>query len=236
MLKKTPALTLCRGTVTDLSQRTFEDITAFEYAVWALDWHMWKMLRNYLPEKAAQAQAQQCITGSWVGSHGVHVGPYLQSLIGALTTYVNCYKLWTLEQRGTYWQRHVGGAQILLPAHAVNEYCRPDRALDPSPNFLEASLPRTQKIVEGDWFTAVYNGGKLGENFGVFRGALWNGLASAGNEPLARWWRVGGNQDTAFSCAGADALAISLLTKVRLQQREQLLVELSVSEEQRLRP
>ena len=58
MLKKNRYLGLAAGTVTDHANRKFNDITGFQYAVWALDWHMWTMIQKYLPEKAAQSQAQ----------------------------------------------------------------------------------------------------------------------------------------------------------------------------------
>ena len=40
MLKSNSALALVPGDVTDLSKRSFNGITGFQYAVWALDWHM----------------------------------------------------------------------------------------------------------------------------------------------------------------------------------------------------
>lgn len=40
LLKKNAVLALASGNVTDLSERTFTGITGFQYAVWALDWHM----------------------------------------------------------------------------------------------------------------------------------------------------------------------------------------------------
>ena len=44
MLKKNRHLALASGTVTDHANRTFNYITGFQYAVWALDWHMWSMI------------------------------------------------------------------------------------------------------------------------------------------------------------------------------------------------
>ena len=40
MLKKNRYLALASGTVTDHADRSFNNITGFQYAVWALDWHM----------------------------------------------------------------------------------------------------------------------------------------------------------------------------------------------------
>src|SRR5690349_11294377 len=56
LLQKDTTLALLPSDVTDLSNRTFKDITGFQYAVWALDWHMWTMIRKYLPNDDARAQ------------------------------------------------------------------------------------------------------------------------------------------------------------------------------------
>ena len=71
MLKKNRHLALAPGTITDHTERTFNNITGFQYAVWALDWHMWRMIQKYLPKEAAQSQALGFTTGPWVKQHGV---------------------------------------------------------------------------------------------------------------------------------------------------------------------
>ena len=57
----------------------------------------------------------------------------------------------------------VGGAQKLLPAHVVNEYCHPTRPFDPCSDFKEMVLPRRRQFGEGEWFTAKYSGDYLGK-------------------------------------------------------------------------
>jgi hypothetical protein len=59
MLKKDQSLLQVTGTVTDLSGREFQRITAFQYALWALDWHMWTMIQKYLPMAAQVQQAAE---------------------------------------------------------------------------------------------------------------------------------------------------------------------------------
>ena len=44
MLEEDRSLLLQKGNVKDLSGREFYQITAFQYALWALDRHMWEML------------------------------------------------------------------------------------------------------------------------------------------------------------------------------------------------
>jgi len=50
MLEKDISLFFNRGRVTDCSGREFENISAFEYALWALDKHMWTMMLDCLPK------------------------------------------------------------------------------------------------------------------------------------------------------------------------------------------
>ena len=164
MLRTTPNLALIPGDVTDLSNRRFQGITAFQYAAWALDWHMWKMLLKYLPPDAARTQAQGFTTGSWVSQHGVHAS--WQNLIDALKTYIdNCGKWTTSEQYTNHWIHQVGGAQLLLPAHVIHEYCRPDRSFEPCPTFIEDTLPRTTKLDGGN----ELNRSELGTSYGLLR-------------------------------------------------------------------
>lgn len=66
MLKSDPALDLVPTDVTDLSKCTFKGITGFQYAVWALDRHIWIMIRKYLPIDEAKKQAEGFETGPWV--------------------------------------------------------------------------------------------------------------------------------------------------------------------------
>jgi hypothetical protein len=72
LLKKHPELALASRDVTDHAGRIFENITGFQCAIWALDWHMWRMIRKYLPRDEAQKQAESFKTGSWIQDHGKH--------------------------------------------------------------------------------------------------------------------------------------------------------------------
>ncbi|HQW57562.1 MAG TPA: protein kinase [Gammaproteobacteria bacterium] len=227
MLKSNLALALVPGDVTDLSKRTFTGITAFQYAVWALDWHMWTMIRKYLPPEEAQRQAQGFETGSWVENHGIHAN--LNILIQAYETADDLYHASKYNEGNTAWVRQVGGAQLLLPAHIINEYCHPTRPFYPVPNFKKAAvLPRSRTIDEGEWFTASYKGGKLGDTFGYFRGsgraAVGRGVGSA-----FEWLRFGGK-----SLCSRDLKSVILLAGTRTAQREELIAELRPRGAQRL--
>ncbi len=233
MLEKNKDLVLFSGSIKDLSGRTFENITGFQYACWALDWHMWKMLRKYLSnEEAAQ---QLSVLGSWVSKYGLHAGVPggpLHTLATALKAYIDNYDAWHKEKNyiamENSWSKQVGGAQRALPAHAIHEYCRPDRSFIPCPSFMEPTLPRTRKTEEGEWFTAVCNDGLLGEKFAVLRYNCTGARCALRMQLRVRrperrgWWcdeRVG------------DHKTVVSLANIRVQQRDQLISELGVDQQ-----
>ena len=48
MLQDNPLLATSQGDLFDCAGRRFDNITGFQYAVWALDFQMWRMLKQYL--------------------------------------------------------------------------------------------------------------------------------------------------------------------------------------------
>ncbi len=169
-------LLLYAGTVKDLSGREFKPITAFQYALWAMDWHMWTMIQKYLPQEAQAQQWQELETKGT--AYGKHFN--LQGLTGALQTYVDNAAKWNYDQRAVdQWCKKVGGEQKLLPVHIVNEYCRADRPFEPCPQEWESKLSRTRemdvwdstqsKTVKGSWFVAPSSKDGLGLNFAFCR-------------------------------------------------------------------
>ncbi len=185
LLKKNRDLVLFPGNVTDLSGRTFESITGFQYAIWALDRHMWTMLLNYLTADEAAGQLQHM--GSWVRAYGVHAGLAggpLENLSAALKRCIDQGEGWSTEQWIEGWNKQVGGAQLLLPIHVIDEYCRTDRSFNPCPTFTESTLPRTSKIGANKWFS-VRPEGRLGYHF-AFLGK--QGLTMAQGETWAKQW------------------------------------------------
>ena len=232
LLQNNARLAFIPGDVADLSGRAFKDITGFQYAVWTLDSHMWTMIRKYLPNEAARGQIQGIETGSWVNQHGIHTN--WDNLIVALKTYVDNYQSWTVKQCTTHWNQQVGGAQLLLPAHVVNQYCHPTRSFDPCPNYRSLdSLPRSRNVQvhsgawffsrwknEGDWFACAVAGQKLGETFAFFRAE--RGLATGfGSISAGVWPRA---------VADVDHKSLSALNKVRIDQRNELLRELTLAD------
>ncbi len=60
MLRQYPELILKRGNVTDYSGRTFEHITAYEYAYWAKDTHMCRMLEAHMDNATKAKILERC--------------------------------------------------------------------------------------------------------------------------------------------------------------------------------
>ena len=166
-IKKYPGFLLCKGNVTDLSKREFKDITAFQYAVWALDWHMWKMLLKYMP--AASAAEQLAELEARGTAHGKHAS--WQGLIDAYGRYETYRNEKNYSACEAVWVRGIRGSQLLLPAHVVNEYCHETRAFYPLPDFSEIDvLPRSRKCGGVDWYDQRH--GRSGKEWANYRGGM----------------------------------------------------------------
>ncbi len=213
MLKVTQDLALVPGDLIDCAGRKFKQITGFQYAVWALDWHMWKMLQKYMAPEAVKEQLDSLEIGSWIEEYGANIS--WKNLIDALQKYSDNYSKWTVEQYKSYWLQQIAGAQRLLPAHVINEYSRPDRPFHPCPTFNENFLPRTGCY---DW-TNLNGVGTLGINFAWIRytmaqGCTPRGVGLFGSTPEHP---VGEQQ------LNAEVVTLSTLLVIRIEQRCKLL-------------
>jgi hypothetical protein len=218
--------------VTDLSGRIFNNITGFQYAVWALDWHMWRMIRKYLSDDAAREQMTNMARGSWVGMHGINASGLIQNLVDALQTYIDNHDQWRANNVWclyAHWEQNVGSAQRLLPAHVVNEYCHPTRPFEPCPHFdYPHPLPRSRRISgNGDeWFTASSNAHRLGDRnkfgFAFLRFNFSTSTAFVGS-------RMRGHDISNGPPVRSDRLSVHTLLVTRLRQCDELFAELRVS-------
>jgi len=153
IIQRNPKLLLAWGTVKDLSDRTFKSITAFQYALWAMDYHMWTMITQYLPPKA---QVEQFNALETIGTeHGNHYD--IKPLTQALQTYVDQFDSWSLTEKENHLYKKVGAAQRRVPAHVANEYARTDRAFVPCPEEWKSELPRWL-VVPSMWYGDRYHG------------------------------------------------------------------------------
>lgn len=166
-----PDLQLRRGTVTDYSGRTFKNITAYEYAYWAKDKHMCRMLEQYMNAKTKAAMLKCCEAieenGLTYAQHGIKVTGSkhfdFAPLIKALQDYIDGYNNDAGADMNAAWIE-VCKAQHDVPAHVINEYCREDRSFEPTPAFQEEHLPRTSTFhnvttgEEKSWFLLHISG------------------------------------------------------------------------------
>ena len=195
-IEANPALLLTTGRFTDYSGRTF-NCTAYEYAYWAKDTHMCRMLERHMDENTKAAMLEKVITIDRVGltyeqhgqaEHSKHFD--MTPLITALQNYVNGYGAWdaanNYDAMKAAWML-VGKAQRDLPVHVINEYCRPDRSFGPlsESTFNEDNLPRSLTYYNFNTgstvplFPLVVSGSSgLGVDFAL----LWGARRSLGAE------------------------------------------------------
>ena len=209
-LKICPELLTMKTRATDYSGRTF-NCTAYEYAYWAKDTHMCRMLEACMdePTKAAMLKRIETIErdgltyeqqGSVKNSKHFDLmlnqdtkGPLLQ----ALQDYVDGYDAWSgandYHAMHAAWMK-VGLAQRDVPVHVINEYCRPDRSFSPRPafNVNEGELPRATTYYNynsGSTVSLFPLAGTASSGLGVDF-ALFGGVAVGG--PVGqRGWRAG---------------------------------------------
>ncbi|KTC65034.1 SidC homolog (plasmid) [Legionella adelaidensis] len=194
-IEKIQAALLHQGTFTDFSGRTFH-CSAYEYAYWAKDTHMCRMLESYM-DVTTKAKMLNRIdeienTGLSYTQHGVEQRTRhfdFTPLIHALKTYIEGYENWIATNSQALitaaWLQ-IGLAQRDIPAHAAQEYCREDRSFFPCPEFNETTLPRNLTFYDAKRECDVFlfpldsNVG-LGFTFALMRGA-WSKAAEAAGE------------------------------------------------------
>jgi hypothetical protein len=187
MLKQDITLIFKKGQVTDCSARTFDNVSGFEYALWALDKHMWAAMITCIPpkEEGKKVFAKLLAQYNKVNTDGVtyrHNGSEItekhfdfeNTIIKELQTQVDSInalgaKNWDAIDK--QWREGVGGAQNLLPMHVVDEYCS-NEPFYHVPNFT--SPPKSSRqfynwFTEKDesWFSAD---SKLAIDFAIYKG------------------------------------------------------------------
>jgi len=231
MLKTNIALALAPSNFADCAKRQFNQVTGFQYAVWALDWYMWTMIKKYMPEEAIKEQLikldKEGIAAKDPGANSYKKTKQVswQNLIDALQKYIDNYQLWTAEQCQSHWCQQVGGAQLILPAHVINEYSRPDRPFDPCPEFNERqTLPRTDIV---DWRV---KGGLLGKDFAWVRAGVRGGMVVR----MDCGYRFCNNFGRGWM--QADHEAVCTLSNTRVEQRAQLISSVTLGTKPTLKP
>ncbi len=224
-----------QGRFTDYSGRSF-NCTAYEYAYWAKDTHMCRMLERYMDAETKAFMATRideieridAETGQPVGLVYHQAGQEHRSahfdftpLKEAYQRYLSGYNAWyaadDVDGLKAAWT-DVGKAQRNVPAHVAQEYCRRDRKFDPRPEFNEETLPRvltsfiTHTRRDGSWFPLAASNSGLGFDFAMERGHC----------VVAKGWKL----EWAEGAASSDLAAITHLDNVRTVECTQSLQNL----------
>lgn len=213
MLKKNPSLMHIRGQVTDLSGRKFTNISGFEYAMWALDKHMWTQMLDCLPKTEEGEKIKEVLRAQYQRIKEVGVTYELHGVITQTPekhfdfegTIIKELQEYVDKDDDNQWRTGVGSAQKLLPIHVVYEYCS-DTPFYPVPDFKEQ--PKSSKefynwLNNGEkesWFCGE---SKLGIDFAIYKGACRVGAGSMCRASPGR------------GCRSRDLNAIKALYEVR---------------------
>ncbi len=179
MLTQCPALLLKSGDVMDYSSRTFKKITAYEYAYWANDTHMCRMLESFMEEadKVIILQLIDAIEedGLTYMQHGIAVEQSKHFICAPLTELLQrfdddydewmFYEDWDAVKAA--WMQ-IGREQCNLPAHMVQEYyCKSqDLDLPRSMSYFDTSTLSTKLLFP--LVMSEFSG--LGRSFAICRG------------------------------------------------------------------
>ncbi|STX81209.1 SidC homolog [Legionella busanensis] len=209
ILKDDVSLMLKRGRVTDCSGREFESISAFEYALWALDKHMWAAMIACIPQNKEDKKVFEKLIAQYnkVKKDGVAYRlrgkiitepQYDFAIIKELHTQINVVHTATMAITNVYdldslnkqWKEGVGGAQILLPMHVVDEYCS-NEPFSPMPDFLlqPPSSRQFNNLITGrkeNWFNCD---SRLGIDFAIYKGP-GSSKSVLGYEDFIDWYKV----------------------------------------------
>ncbi|KTD63119.1 hypothetical protein [Legionella shakespearei] len=221
MLKQNISLIFKRDIVTDCSGRKFENVSAFEYALWALDKHMWAAMIDCIPsnEEGKKVFARLIAQYNKVNTEGCTYSlngktitekhfDFENTIIKELRTQVDLQnapgvKDW--DALGKQWREGVGGAQKLLPMHVVDEYCSSDVSFCLGPQFI--SQPKSSKQFYAratesaeHWFSLT---SKLSVDFAIHKDTL--------STPRSAYKATGG----ALPLGCIDVGALTTLYKVR---------------------
>ncbi|CAM2949888.1 hypothetical protein [Legionella worsleiensis] len=181
--------------------------TAFQYALWAMDTHMYNMMIDCLPQNEQGEEIRKDLLKQ-AEEQKEHFS--FKPLISALQTCVNNCNSWSTSQLEAHWCKVVGMAQRDLPAHVRHEYCNPFPYLKETPSSkdgLKRSL-RFLKVESGNvllsnWQTWDANTPGLGIDFAITRGSVYN------------LWSVLGTNIIAPYAVVFDLRAITALCRVR---------------------
>ena len=129
ILERDASLLLLKGCARD-GRRKFKKITAFQYALWNLDWQMWVIMIYHFKKNQLMHEAREQFDE--LESKGTKYGKYYDftPLIDALDNFEkHCDCSWTSDVCEPYWYNTIGALRKKVPVH-VAYVCQRERALE----------------------------------------------------------------------------------------------------------
>ena len=226
LLKENSQYATMYGTVTDIAGRKFENITGFQYALWALDCNMWRMIQRYLPVNVALRQAQEANS-----AHGECFS--LKRLADAYNSILQCFHKHLNHERESHWNISVGRMSREVPLHFFQEFRQMKRDLVDCPDFdSDADYPLSRPLCRIALLKSEISlCGSTREKRLIIESkpCEWEYLSLSTGECTGQssvWLR--GNK--AEERLKMDLKVITALNNTRLHQRELLLLELRNAE------
>ena len=171
LLKKNPMLALGTLTITDLSDRTFKDITILQYATWSLDSEMCELIISYAGAHDASIQMKALSKEpEYYSSHGARYD--MTPLITKTKNYVDNHAKWGNKEQDRYWQKEVGGEQRKCPAWLIYAWSEKGKDVGWTKQNAVCKVNREyDKNYLGLWFSGTFNSGKgVGTTWAGHRG------------------------------------------------------------------
>jgi hypothetical protein len=228
LIKKCPQLLIVRTSITDWTGRTFKSISAWEYALWALDTrYMCDMMLKSIPNDKRGMFLKDNLLSQYDSLEKNGVTYELESktitqshfsfepLISALEKYVDNYDGWDSGDRRTHWITGVGGEQRHLVVHVRQHYCDTEEGFYPLPSFEVDNF--TRNLLFYNWITDSDK--------------LWSPVSDCDNSTLGvdfaissggQGWMPDASGHASNGDKGWEALALSTLCKVRIEDFKKL--------------
>lgn len=219
MLLQDPTLLLYKGRVIDKSGRLFNAITPLQYAVWALDKHMWEMLKSFMSIQDAARQVNELLV--YGTEHSDHYD--FNMLLSAYKDYIAKFDAADETYGNALWS-YVGRAQQSLPAHVVFQYCNPEKSFYNMPTFQEPSLCSSVFL---DRDSAHYHEWFFSKDLLMKQGVIraWNGCALIVSAIHASAEILGSHH----GAAAMDYAVMKTLFAIRMHERTSLVESLCAS-------
>ncbi len=155
--------------LTDLSERTFPQITGFQYAVWCGDWELWDVFLEFMTEAEAYDQLITLLKErpDITQKHGTLLS-FFDPLLTAYQRYLDFLNQKNWQQCGICWIREVGGAQRNMPAWFIYMFSEEGEDKAWPKQQMDRGFSRKSEHIK-TWFVQEYNNGKCGVTFAFYR-------------------------------------------------------------------